>query len=143
MTTTAASAATTSLLANFTRVDVTTVNGSAAAAEDDDAATMGFWSSFAICFLSITASLVTVCGNLLVIMSFMVNRALRKVNNYLIMSLAAADLLIGLVSMNMFTLYIVNNGWTLGPIICNIWLALDYVASNASVLNLTIICLVR
>lgn len=102
-----------------------------------------FLRNVAICFFSIAASLVTVVGNLLVIVSFIINRALRKVNNYIIMSLAAADFLIGLVSINFFTAFIVSDKWPFGPILCKIWLALDYVASNASVLNLTIICLVR
>uniref|UniRef100_H2ZNZ2 G-protein coupled receptors family 1 profile domain-containing protein n=1 Tax=Ciona savignyi TaxID=51511 RepID=H2ZNZ2_CIOSA len=96
-----------------------------------------------ICFLSALASILTIGGNVMVIVSFVINRALRTVNNYLILSLAAADLVIGVVSMNLFTVFIVSGSWKLGAVLCDVWLALDYVASNASVMNLLIICLDR
>ena len=41
--------------------------------------------------------------------------------------------------MPLFTIYEIYGEWTLGPIVCDAWLAIDYLASNSSVLNLLVI----
>ncbi|CBY24923.1 unnamed protein product [Oikopleura dioica] len=102
-------------------------------------------STITIVTLALSASLITSCGNVLVIASFCFYRSLRTINNYLILNLAIADLsrIIGMYSMNVYTVYLVQGGWYMGNFACNVWLGVDYVASNASVLNLLIICIDR
>ncbi|XP_019217676.1 muscarinic acetylcholine receptor M1 isoform X2 [Oreochromis niloticus] len=97
------------------------------------------WQVIIIVLLTGSLSLVTIVGNILVLVSFKVNKALKTVNNYYLLSLAFADLTIGTLSMNLYTTYIIMDQWALGPVVCDLWLAIDYVASNASVMNLLVI----
>nr|XP_002121904.4 muscarinic acetylcholine receptor M2-like isoform X2 [Ciona intestinalis] len=96
-----------------------------------------------VCLITTSISLVTTAGNILVIIAFYMNKRLQTITNYFILSLAYADMVIGLVSMNLFTIYIVQGEWNLGPLVCDIWLCIDYVACNASVMNLLIISVDR
>ncbi|KAF1375583.1 hypothetical protein PFLUV_G00221690 [Perca fluviatilis] len=97
------------------------------------------WQVVLIVLLTGMLSLVTVIGNILVVVSFKVNRQLKTVNNYFLLSLAVADLIIGVISMNLYTAYLVMGYWAMGNWACDMWLAIDYVASNASVMNLLVI----
>ncbi|XP_066132265.1 muscarinic acetylcholine receptor M5 [Saccopteryx bilineata] len=99
----------------------------------------GLWEVITIAAVTAVVSLITIVGNVLVMISFKVNSQLKTVNNYYLLSLACADLIIGVFSMNLYTTYILMGRWALGSLACDLWLALDYVASNASVMNLLVI----
>lgn len=101
------------------------------------------WKTAMITLITVPLSLITITGNVLVMISFRVNPLLRTVSNYFLLSLAVADVILGSISMNLYTTYILLNGWTLGNFACDVWLAVDYVASNASVMNLLAISIDR
>nr|NP_523844.2 muscarinic acetylcholine Receptor, A-type, isoform B [Drosophila melanogaster]P16395.2 RecName: Full=Muscarinic acetylcholine receptor DM1 [Drosophila melanogaster]AAM68310.1 muscarinic acetylcholine Receptor, A-type, isoform B [Drosophila melanogaster] len=90
-------------------------------------------------FVAAILSTVTVAGNVMVMISFKIDKQLQTISNYFLFSLAIADFAIGAISMPLFAVTTILGYWPLGPIVCDTWLALDYLASNASVLNLLII----
>lgn len=60
-----------------------------------------------------------------------------------IVSLAMADLIVGIIVMPISTVYIFTKEWIFGVAICQIWIAVDYTASTASILNLFILSVDR
>lgn len=87
--------------------------------------------------------LLTVFGNVLVVMSVYRERSLRTVTNYFICSLAVADLMVALMVMPLAIYLEVTQVWLLSDILCDAWVASDVLASTASILNLTAISVDR
>ncbi|XP_077995990.1 5-hydroxytryptamine receptor 1A-like [Glandiceps talaboti] len=85
----------------------------------------------------------TTLGNSLVIVSVRIERRLRTPHNLLTISLAVADLVVGIFVMPCFTIYIYMGRWPLGSLLCDIWITLDFMCCTASILNLCAISLDR
>lgn len=89
-------------------------------------------------------SFITVLGNLLVITAVVKELYLRTVTNYLIVSLAIADVMVGGIVMPFSISYELNNQiWHYGVEWCDLWHSFDVLGSTASILNLCIISLDR
>ncbi|XP_071455094.1 muscarinic acetylcholine receptor DM1 [Hetaerina americana] len=114
-------------------------DGAGGAAEGGGGGHYSVQGTVLIAIVAGALSVVTVAGNSMVMISFKIDKQLQTISNYFLFSLAVADMGIGLISMPLFTVYTLMGHWPLGPHICDTWLALDYLASNASVLNLLII----
>uniref|UniRef100_UPI00358F6775 5-hydroxytryptamine receptor 1A-like n=1 Tax=Myxine glutinosa TaxID=7769 RepID=UPI00358F6775 len=87
--------------------------------------------------------LCSIVGNACVIAVVVLERALQNVANYLICSLAVTDLLVSVLVLPMAALYQVLERWTLGQVLCDIFIALDILCCTSSILHLCVIALDR
>ncbi|XP_064823522.1 histamine H1 receptor [Oncorhynchus masou masou] len=88
-------------------------------------------------------SLLTVIMNILVLYAVKKERTLHTVGNLYIVSLSVADLIVGATVMPLNLVYLLEDEWRLGRVVCQFWLIMDYVASTASIFSLFILCLDR
>ena len=98
---------------------------------------------FALAVIGTFMSLLTIGGNVLVLVSFFVDRQIRQPTNYFLFSLAISDFLIGCISMPFLTLALYKNQWVLGSFLCDIWLSLDYTVCLASIYTVLLITVDR
>ncbi|XP_038669374.1 D(2)-like dopamine receptor [Scyliorhinus canicula] len=87
--------------------------------------------------------LVVVFGNVLVCMAVSRERALQTTTNYLIVSLAVADLLVATLVMPWVVYLEVVGEWQFSWIHCDIFVTLDVMLCTASILNLCAISIDR
>eukprot|EP00918_Siedleckia_nematoides_P083857 GHVU01183824.1.p1 GENE.GHVU01183824.1~~GHVU01183824.1.p1 ORF type:complete len:583 (+),score=13.33 GHVU01183824.1:535-2283(+) len=89
-------------------------------------------------------NIVVVFGNSLVILAVLTSHKLRTVTNMFIVSLAVADLLLGVVVLPFSSAKeVLHQVWVFGNIWCSIWLAVDVLLCTASILSLVAISLDR
>ncbi|XP_039210751.1 5-hydroxytryptamine receptor 2A-like [Crotalus tigris] len=86
----------------------------------------------------------TIGGNILVIMAVSLEKKLQNATNYFLMSLAVADMLVGILVMPVSLITILYDyAWPLPKQLCPIWISLDVLFSTASIMHLCAISLDR
>ncbi|XP_018976561.2 5-hydroxytryptamine receptor 1D-like [Cyprinus carpio] len=107
----------------------------------DDATLLSLQISISAMLAIVT--LATALSNAFVMATIFLTRKLHTPANFLIGSLAATDLLVSILVMPISIVYTVSKTWTLGQIVCDIWLSSDITFCTASILHLCVIALDR
>ena len=114
-------------------------NGTAAATDNFN---MSTWLVAFFAILAGVTAFVTIVGNFIVVLSFVLERSIRQPTNYFIASLALSDLVIGASSMPFYAMYLLlGKYWPIGTVMCDLWLSIDYtvcLVSQYTVLFITI-----
>uniref|UniRef100_A0A669QWB0 Muscarinic acetylcholine receptor n=1 Tax=Phasianus colchicus TaxID=9054 RepID=A0A669QWB0_PHACC len=95
--------------------------------------------SVLLALLMVLLALVTVFGNVLVILAFILDRNLRHRSNYFFLNLAISDFAVGVFCMPLYIPYALTGTWHLGKGLCKLWLLMDYLVCSASVFNIVLI----
>ncbi|XP_038629881.1 5-hydroxytryptamine receptor 7 [Scyliorhinus canicula] len=89
-------------------------------------------------------TLLTVSGNCLVMISVCFVKKLRQPSNYLIVSLALADLSVALAVMPFVIVTdLIGGQWIFGQVFCNVFIAMDVMCCTASIMTLCVISIDR
>ncbi|XP_058249130.1 trace amine-associated receptor 4-like [Hemibagrus wyckioides] len=97
----------------------------------------------AMYFITITSILMTVFGNLLVIITISHFKQLHSPTNFIILSLAFADFMMGCLVMPFSMVKWVEGCWFLGDLFCQIHSSLDMTLCIASILHLCLVSVDR
>jgi octopamine/tyramine receptor len=101
------------------------------------------WEAALTALVLIAIIVMTIVGNILVILSVFTHKPLRIVQNFFIVSLAVADMTVAVLVLPLNVAYSLLGRWHFGIMACKMWLTSDVLCCTASILNLCAIALDR
>lgn len=101
------------------------------------------WEAIIVTLILTFIILLTIIGNILVILSVFTYKPLRIVQNFFIVSLAVADLTVAILVLPFNVANMVIGRWEFGIHLCKMWLTSDVLCCTSSILNLCAIALDR
>lgn len=119
-----------------------TVSNHTRASEDASGASSALVQAVVATLLSLLTC-ATALSNAFVVATIARSRKLHTPANVLIGSLAFTDLLVSVLVMPVSIVYTVRRVWTLGHVLCDLWLSSDVTCCTASILHLCVIALDR
>ncbi|KAF8767766.1 5-hydroxytryptamine receptor-like [Argiope bruennichi] len=123
------------------------IDDSQVAANVSEIQQTGFSGGVGTIFIAVSLGifiLLTIIGNVFVIVAILTEKNLRGLANKLILSLAVADLMVAVLVMPLSAYNEVNQQvWALGPEICMLWTSLDVLCCTSSILHLLAIAIDR
>nr|XP_043905458.1 trace amine-associated receptor 4-like [Solea senegalensis] len=99
--------------------------------------------SYLLCIFGGSLSVLIMCGNLLVIISIVYFKQLHTPTNFLMLSLAVADLLVGVLVVPFSIIIVVSSYWRFHYVLCKVRGSLDVTLCNSSIWNLCCISIDR
>ncbi|XP_075684245.1 histamine H3 receptor-like [Rhinoderma darwinii] len=82
---------------------------------------------------------ITVLGNILVMLAFILDKRLRTQSNFFLLNLANCDFLLGAFAIPLYIPYMLTGKWLIGRFLCKLWLVVDYTMCTASAFNVALI----
>ena len=101
------------------------------------------WTSILTGIVLYTIVLVTIFGNILVLVAFYVNKNLQTTFNYYVVNLAITDFAVALTAMSFHTTDNILGYWPFGGFLCGVWIFFDYGMTFVSVFTLILISVDR
>lgn len=127
-----------------TSMDPSTVHDGLLQLEDEEGRSMdkAVWGILLVLFIVI--GLANIVGNVCTLVAFIRDTKLRVVSNFYICNLAITDLVVGLTSIPIYSVYTLSGyHWSLGRTACKVWLVVDYLLCAESSLTIILISLDR
>lgn len=90
-----------------------------------------------------SSTIITLVGNLVVLIAFFKTKKLRTTFTFYLINLAITDVAVALTAMSFYTFDIILGFWPFGEFMCGIWIFFDYGMTFASVFTLVAISVDR